>query len=290
MSRSGWGPVRRCVALAFGALLLGCTEAPAPDPAVLRVSALPDQAPERVRAQHERLIEQVCALARQRCEWTPAASYEALVERIGDGSIDLAYFGAVTFAQAAQRHQAQPLAMRDVDFRFTSVIVVRREHPAQSLADLRQARFAFGNRDSTSGHYMVRQRLEQQGVVPEAHFSRVDHRKDHDATLRAVAAGEADAGAVNASVFYRRLLAGDAAAVALRVLWQTPPYVDYVWGVRGGLSPALRQRLADAFLDLDVTVPAHRAALDDEGASGYVPAFAGDFDEVRAIVSAHGRL
>ncbi len=290
MSSSAWSGWRRRVALAGAAVLLGCAPAAEPDPAVLRVSALPDQAPERVRAQHERLIEQVCARAQLRCEWTPVPSYEALVDRIGDGSIDLAYFGAVTFAQAAHRHRARPLAMRDIDFRFTSVIVVRRDHAARSLADLRQQAFAFGNRQSTSGHYMVRQRLQQQGIDPERHFSSVVHRDTHDATLRAVADGEVAAGATNASVFYQRLLAGDAAAGRLRVLWQTPPYVDYVWGVRGGLSPALRQRLADAFLDLDVTVPAHRAALDDEGASGYVPAFAGDFDEVRAIVGAHGRL
>ncbi|HKX93105.1 MAG TPA: phosphate/phosphite/phosphonate ABC transporter substrate-binding protein [Methylibium sp.] len=289
MIGSGEGAVRWCVTLVC-AIVLGCGEARPPDPAVLRVSALPDQTPERVRAQHERLVDQVCALAQLRCVWTPVPSYEALVDRIGDGSVDLAYFGGVTFAQAAHRHQAQPLAMRDVDFRFTSVILVRHDHRARTLADLRQASLAFGNRNSTSGHFMVRQRLEQQGIAPEAYFSSVDYRGTHDATMQAVAAGEVAAGAVNALVFYQRLLADDPAARELRVVWQTPPYADYVWGTRQGLSTALRQRLADAFLDLDLTVPAHRAALDGEGAAGYVPAFPSDFDEVRAIVGAHGRL
>lgn len=290
MRWSTWESVRCWAALCGAALVLGCSAPAVPDPPVLRISALPDQIPEQVRAQHEALIEQVCAIAQLRCEWTPTSSYEALVERFGDGSVDLAHLGGVTFVQAAHRHQVQPLVMRDIDFRFTSVILVRRDATAQSLADLQQVAFAFGNRRSTSGHFMARRRLEQHEIVPETYFSSVVHYDSHDATMQAIARGDVVAGAVNASVFYRRLLTDDPIAHQLRVVWQTPPYVDYVWGVRKGLSAALRQRLTDAFLNLDLTRPDHQAALQAEGASGFVPAFPSDFDEVRATVRTHGQL
>lgn len=283
-----WRLGRRGLAgLAF-AVLAGCQPPPAADPPTLRISAIPDQAPERVRQQHEALVERVCATASLSCQWVPADSYEALVERFGRGEVDLAYFGAVTFVQAQHRHGALPLAMRDIDFRFTSVVVVRRDDPAAGLADLRRRPFAFGSRQSTSGHFMARHMLGREGVVPERDFAEVFFSGNHDATLRAVAEGRVDAGAVNATVYYQRLVAGDPAATSLRVLWQTPPYADYVWALRPQLSAGLRERLADAFLDLGR--PEDREALEREGAAGYVPAFPQDFDEVREVVRAQGQL
>lgn len=278
-------------ALSVGLLALaGCREAPPADPPRLRFSAIPDQPAAAVHAQHRPLMERVCAALKRPCEWVDAGSYEGLVDRFGRGEVDIAYFGAVTFAQARHRHGAVPLAMRDIDFRFTSVVVVPRNSAARSLDDLRQARFTFGNRNSTSGHYMVRQRLMDQNIVPERYFSHVAFAPDHDATLREVAQGRADAGGVNASVFYKRLAAGDPAAAALRVVWQTPPYTDYVWAGRAALPAPLRQAVLDALLDLDLSTPADQAALQAEGAAGYVPAFASDFEPVSAVLAAQGML
>ena len=241
-------------------VLLGCREAPTPDPDVLRFAAIPDQSLDHVLRQHQALMDRVCGAAQRRCRWVPVDSYEALVDRFGRGEVDFAYFGAATFAQAWQRHGAVPLVMRDVDFRFTSVILVRRDSPLRGLADLRQRRFSFANRNSTSGHYMLRQRLADERLVPERDFASVRYSADHDAAMRALADGEVDAAGVNAIVFYRRMAAGDPAASALRVLWQTPPFTDYVWAARAALSAPLRQRLVDAFLDLDIASEADRPA------------------------------
>jgi phosphonate transport system substrate-binding protein len=275
-------------------LLLGAAgcQRPAspPDPETLRFSAIPDQPADQVLRQHKALVDRLCAAIRRPCQWVPADSYESLVDRLGRGEVDVAYFGAVTFAQAWSRHHAVPLAMRDIDFRFTSVIVVPKGAKARDLDDLRQSRFSFGNQESTSGHLMLRRRLLDQGIVPERFFASVRYAPEHDATLRAVASGMVDAGGVNASVFYKRVAAGDPAANALRVIWQTPPFVDYVWAGRAQLSPALRQAIVDAFLDLDLAIDADRPALRAEGAAGFVPAFEADFEEVRSVLRSQGRL
>lgn len=268
----------------------GCRDEPAADPPELRFSAIPDQPTAEVLRQHQALMQRVCASIQRQCRWAPAESYEALVDRFGRGEVDVAYFGAVTFTQAWSRHRAVPLAMRDVDFRFTSVIVVPKASGARSLDDLKQLRFTFANRSSTSGHFMLRQRLLDQQIVPEQYFSSVGFTSDHDATLRAVAAGQADAGGLNASVFYKRVAAGDPAATSVRVVWQTPPYVDYVWAGRAQLSAPLRQALIDAFLDLDRAAASDRPALEAEGAAGYVPAFTTDFEEMRSVLRLQGRL
>ncbi len=284
--RAGAGLAAAC---AFA--LTACGPSPrSPAPTELRVSAIPDQAPERVREQHQALIDRVCALAGVSCRWVAASSYESLVDDIGRGAVDLAYFGGVTFAQAHHRHGVVPLAMRDIDSRFTSLVVVRRDDPATTLHSLSGRRFSFGAHSSTSGHFMLRRRLALAGIEPERDFASVLFSDNHDATMRAVAEGRVDGGGVNASVFYRRLLGGDPVAAQLRVLWQSLPYVDYVWAARGALSPALRSRLTDAFLDLAPASATDAEALRAESAAGYVPAYPADFDEVRRVLQSQGQL
>ena len=99
-----------------------------------------------------------------------------------------------------------------------------------------------------------------------------------------------DAGAVNGSLAYAMLASGDSAARRLRVLWRSPPFTDYVWAARPGLEADVRRRIQNAFLDLDLTEPSHRAALEHEGAGGYVPADPEEFDQIVQILKERGRL
>ncbi len=257
---------------------------------MVRFSALPDQAPDRVLAQHKEVVDEVCRIARVSCAWVPAPSYQGLVAGLGRGEIDVAFFGGVTFAQARHRFGAVPLAMRDIDFAFTSVILVRAGDSAQSLADLSGRRFAFGDSNSTSGHFMPRYFLRQEGLTPEQVFSGVAYSGRHDATIRMIADGRVDAGAVNGSLAYAMLASDTSAGPRLRVLWRSPPFTDYVWAARPGLDTDVRRRIQNAFLDLDLSQPAHRAALEHEGAGGYVPADPGEFDAIVEILQARGRL
>ena len=77
--------------------------------------------------------------------------------------------------RAHASHGAIALVMRDIDTRFTSVVVVRAGDPARSLRDLRGRSFTFGNRDSTSGHFMARYFLGIEAIEPERFFSRVEY-------------------------------------------------------------------------------------------------------------------
>jgi ABC-type phosphate/phosphonate transport system substrate-binding protein len=74
------------------------------------------------------------------------------------------------------------------------------------------------------------------------------------------------------------------------VIWQSPPFTDYVWAARAQLSVPLRQALIDAFLDLDLGSEADRPSLEAEGTSGFVPAFPSDFDEVSEVLLSQGRM
>ena len=255
----------------LGLVLAGCPAPTSTDPALLRVSAIPDQNPANVRAQHLPLLGIACAKASVRCEWIDIDSYQGVVDALGNGSIDVAFLGGATFVRAREEFGAIPLAIRDVDTRFSSTLVVRADSSARRLEDLRGKPFSFGNRSSTSGHVMARYFLTRAGIEPERHFSRLEYSPNHDETLARVASGSVAAGISNSAVAYGAMARGGRYAGVLRVVWETPPYIDYVWVARRDLPEGLRSRLVNAFLDLDRDVPEEADALRSEGAGGFLP-------------------
>jgi phosphonate transport system substrate-binding protein len=276
--------------LVAGLLTVACRQPSTPSTLVLRWSAIPDRAAESVRAQHLPLRDLVCQAAAVECQWADAATYPEVVDKLGDGSVDVAFLGAVGFARAHARHGAVPMVMRDIDTRFTSVVVVRAGDSARSLRDLQGRSFTFGDRGSTSGHVMARHFLDAEGINPEKFFSRVAFSGAHDKTLAAVAAGEADAGVVSAPIGYEALASDGPYQGRLRMLWESPVYTDYVWTARRELPAELRQRLIDAFLDLDNATVGSRVALARAGAGGFLPAYAGDFRLVTGVLERAGAL
>jgi phosphonate transport system substrate-binding protein len=103
--------------------------------------------------------------------------------------------------------------------------------------------------------------LQQAGLNPEKDFKNVAFSGAHDATVAFVAAGKADAGVLNASVWDKLVEQKKVDTDKVRVFATTPPYFDYNWTVRGDLDPALVKKLTDAFLKLDPANPEHKEIM-----------------------------
>jgi len=112
----------------------------------------------------------------------------------------------------------------------------------------------------------------------------------HDATVAFVAAGRADAGVLNASVWDKLVEQNNPNAAKVRVLATTPPYYDYNWTVRPGLDPALAKKLKDAFLKLDPANPAHKDIMALQRASKFLPTQASHYDGIESAARAAGLL
>ncbi|MBC2860596.1 phosphate/phosphite/phosphonate ABC transporter substrate-binding protein [Stappia sp. 28M-7] len=104
---------------------------------------------------------------------------------------------------------------------YCSVVVVREEDPAASLAELRGRRLAYNHPGSQSGEGALRHVLAPI-AEGKAFFSSVMETGSHRAALKAVAAGEADAATLDA-MSYRLAQAHEPAARSVRVLLATPP-------------------------------------------------------------------
>jgi len=239
-------------------------------PKVLRVSAIPDEAPTELLRKFKPLGQYLERQLGMPVQFIPVTDYAAVVEGLAAGRVDLAWLGGFTFVQARLKSgNAIPLVQREQDRRFTSKFITA-DPAVKSLRDLEGKRFVFGSISSTSGSLMPRYFMAKEGIKPETFFSRVAYSGAHDATAAWVQAGKADAGVLNASVWDKLVAAGRVDTDKVRVLATTPPYFDYNWTARGDLDPALLTKIQQAFLSLDPANPAHKAILDLQAAERFI--------------------
>jgi phosphonate transport system substrate-binding protein len=258
----------------------------------LRVSAIPDEAPTELQRKFTPLGDYLAKETGMAVVFTPVTDYAAVVEGLATNKIDMAWLGGFTYVQARQRTQggALPIVQRAEDEKFTSKFIVPVASEAKTLADLKGKTFAFGAPSSTSGSLMPRFFLLQAGIEPERDFKTVAFSGAHDATVAFVAAGRAEAGVLNASVWDKLVETGNTNAAKVRVLATTPTYFDYNWTVRPGLDAAITKKLTDAFLKLDAAKPGDKDILALQRASRFIATKSSNYDGIEAAGKAAGLI
>ncbi|MDF9755161.1 phosphonate transport system substrate-binding protein [Pseudomonas sp. TE6288] len=262
--------LKRPLAL-FAGLALSCCAVVAQAADVLRVSAIPDEAPTELLRKFKPLGEYLEQQLGMKVQFVPVADYPAVVESLASDRLDLAWLGGFTFVQVHLKDPtATPLVQREQDAQFTSKFITANPD-VKSLADLKGKTFAFGSISSTSGSLMPRYfMLKEDNIKPESYFSRVAYSGAHDATVAWVAAGKVDAGVLNASVWQKLVDAGKVDTDKVKVFATTPTYYDYNWTARGKMDPALKEKIKQAFLALDPAKPADKVILDLQAASRFI--------------------
>jgi phosphonate transport system substrate-binding protein len=259
---------------------------------VLRVSAIPDEAPTELQRKFKPLGDYLHKETGLEVQFTPVTDYAAVVEGLANNKIDMAWLGGFTFVQARLRTNGGvvPIAQRAEDEKFTSKFIVPTDSPVKTLADLKGKNFAFGAPSSTSGHLMPRYFLKREGIDPDKDFKAVAFSGAHDATVAFVASGRADGGVLNASVMDKLVESGNPNAAKVRVLAVTPPYYDYNWTVRPGLDAALTAKLTQAFLKLDPAIPEHKEIMALQRASKFIPTKASNYDSIESAARSAGLI
>ena len=270
---------------------LASFSAHADTPAVLRVSAIPDEAPTELQRKFKPLGEYLSQATGMKVVFTPVSDYAAVVESLATRKLDLAWLGGFTYVQAKIRTNgtAIPIVQRAEDAVFTSKFITA-DPSIQTLADLKGKTFAFGAPSSTSGSLMPRYFLLQDGLNPEKDFKTVAYSGAHDATVAFVAAGKAEAGVLNTSVWDKLVETKKVDTSKVRVFATTPTYFDYNWTVRGDLDPAIIKNLTDAFLALDPAKPEHKAIMDLQRASKFIPTKPENYAGTEAAAKSAGLL
>jgi phosphonate transport system substrate-binding protein len=274
-----------------GLMFASATVAAQNTPGVLRVSAIPDEAPTELQRKFKPLGEYLAKATGLKVEFTPVTDYAASVEGLINKKIDMVWFGGFTFVQANVRSKGQvtPLVQRAEDEKFRSVFITTSKD-INKLEDLKGKTLSFGSESSTSGHLMPRSYLLAAKVNPDTDLKRIAFSGAHDATVASVAGGKVDAGALNISVWDKLVAANKVDPKVVRVFYTTPGYFDYNWSVRSDMNPALKKKITDAFLALDKSTPEGKEILDLQAASKFIPTKAENYSGIEAAAHNAGLL
>ncbi len=259
---------------------------------VLRVTAIPDEAPTELARKFAPLGAYLEAKLGVKVEWTPVTDYAAAVEALVNKKVDLAWFGGFTFVQASVRSEGKviPLVQREEDERFRSVFITDANSGINKLEDLKGKTLSFGSASSTSGHLMPRSFLLAAKINPDLDFKRISFSGAHDATIAAVASGKVDAGALNISVWDKFVADKKVDPAVVKVFYTTPPYYDYNWTVHADMPVELRNKLQQAFLALDASTPQGKEILGLQRATRFIPTKAENYNGIRAAAENAGLL
>ena len=282
-------------------LLLGCggpqgdgePDATTPDEPVLRFSAIPDQNTTQTREKLWPFIDHLANTLKVPVKYVASRDYQASVEMFKNSDVHLAWFGGLTGVQARQAVPgARAIAQGESDPEFYSYFIVHRDslaagalQPSDEFPEgLGALPFTFGSESSTSGRLMPEHFIrEATGKGPGEFFEHpVGYSGSHDRTVELVESGQFQAGAVNYTVYDRRVAEGKTDPDVVQVLWKTPPYADYNWTVRPdlddtfgeGFTERLRQTLL-AIDDPELLVALPRQRL--------IPADNADFEGIRRV-------
>jgi phosphonate transport system substrate-binding protein len=176
-------------------------------------------------------------------------NYNATVEALGNGSLDFAYLGGLTYIKAHARYGVVPLVQRSADLQFRAYFITSPQSGIRSLADLKGKTFAFGDINSTSGHLMPYLEMRQAGIDPNTSV-KYRYTGSHPATAKAVESGAVDAGALDESVYNAMVSEGKLDPNKVRVFYTSKPFVDYVWVARKDVDQTMQEKVAQAFTDL----------------------------------------
>ena len=251
--------------------------------AATRVGMIPDAGATQVSVEQKKpLRDFLAAKLGHDVELVIPTNYNATVEALGNGSLDFAYLGGLTYVKAHAAYGVVPLVQRTTDRQFHALFVTQTDAPIHDLKDLRGKRFAFGDINSTSGHLMPFYAMSKAGIDPETDLS-ARYTGNHPATAKAVEAGAVDAGAMDESVYHAMIDGGQLDKAKVRVFYTTPPFVDYVWVARKESAPADREAFAEAFLHLQA--PADTEVLAILRGTSFVRAKDGEYDLLRTIAT-----
>lgn len=249
----------------------------------LRVAIIPDQQNPQILNTYQQLLDHITSHTGLKTEMITPKTYEELLRLFHEKKIDLAMFGGVTYVKAHLQSNATPLVMRDVDGRFRSIALISASNPATRLQDLKDASMAFGPRLSTSGHYMPRYFFQQQNIIPERFFRSIKYSGAHDLTAEWVRDGKVDLGLLNSGIADKMFLDGRLNLDTVKVIWQSPPFQDYVWAMQPDISKKLRILICDTFLHMN-TDAENKNLLKALGVNYYIPATHVDFENLEQVI------
>jgi phosphonate transport system substrate-binding protein len=226
------------------------------------------------------------------------SNYDRQVQALLDRTIDIAWNTNLAWVKVHLRTKGdcRALAMRDVDARFTTVILARTDSGIGSLKDIRGKRLALGSADSAQAAFLPIHYLQEVGIEPARDCTLLRFDLDvgkHGDTgtseldvLRALSEGRADAGALAESTWNAQLAKGKVDPSRIRPVWTSPGYCHCNFTVLADFPEDRGRRWTESLLEMRYENPKWHELMNLEGLKRWIQPDPGVMDGYRVLFEA----
>jgi phosphonate transport system substrate-binding protein len=220
-------------------------------------------------------------------------------DQFGNGELDAGFICGLPYVQLMRQSPATVELLAAPVIRgdryagrpiYFSDVIVQRNSPARTFADLRGRSWAYNDLDSHSGYNLTRHHLVKLAET-RGFFRRVVEAGFHQRAMRMVAAGEVDAAAIDSQVLAIELRDHPALADELRVIETLGPSTIQPVVAARHLPVDVKATLRTALLRMGDD-PAARQELARGFVERFVPVTDGAYDDIREMLAAaeHARF
>ncbi len=267
----------------------------AADPETLVFSFQKQKNPDEIQATAKTVAEFLTAKLGKKVEVLVPTSYGTTAQGLISKKVHVAYMDSLPYLLASSETELEIAVVekRKERTEYDSLIVVAKDSPIKTIADLKGKSIAFTSQTSTSGFLFPYAKLIQDKAIKKADdlkvfFSEIVYAGGYDKALLAVATGQTDAAAFSDYAFEgpKADIYGSAENRAkLRVLARIPGVPTHLVTTSKSLSPELRKKIREALLDLGKEKPELLASV--YGSTGLIkPVAANHVAKTKAALKA----
>lgn len=267
-------------------------------PPSIRFSMIPLRDVEEDIRRRQPLFARISELTGRPVQVVRPTSYNAVVEGLLRGSIDVAELGPATYVDA-KRNDNQITAFATTARRkgvfldgyphYQAVLAVLAKSVYKNVLSLKGARLALTDPGSTSGSVLPHLRFAGQiGVPLESYFGSVSYSGSHANSVTALARGDVDAAFISSAQLEDANRSGKLPAKDVKLLWHSEPlpYDPVVY--RGRLCEPLRKQIQKAFVGQDAAAEL-RELLESMNAERFVAADDSMYSGIRTLLDKAGK-
>jgi phosphonate transport system substrate-binding protein len=218
-----------------------------------------------------------------------ATGYNAEIEAMRNGKLELAEFGPLAYVLAHQVAKAEAVAAfgstDNKPVTYWASIVTYPSSGIKTTADIRGHSFAFSDAASTSGHLFPAYGLRKAGIDPDKDIKAI-YAGSHTASFEAIYNHKVDAGELNTEQLQSAIQRDHYKDGDLVFLWKSDPIPTDPFAVRGDMPDGLKKKLTDAVQHIDLMSldAADRKILVGDGITQIVPQTDHAYDLIRDLV------
>lgn len=168
---------------------------------------------------------------------------------------------------------------------YHAYVIVHKDSPVNSLAELKGKSFAFTDPKSNTGKlvptYMIAKKFN---TTPEKFFSTIIYTKSHDKSIEAVAKKVVDGASVDSLIYDYAAKKNPVYTSLTKIIEKSPPYGIPPVVVTKDFDPRLREKIKEAFLNMH-NDPEGRRILDGNMVDKFIIPKDSDYNSVREMES-----